>query len=91
MPLWRVTLLIPPYGSAARPYLPRQSRGDRVAFQCLGLPLADFQPTYAHVVLVATQTCEYCVSFEQYLPIVVASDPTIPDVLRLWPTAKHYD
>jgi hypothetical protein len=57
----------------------------------VGLPLADFQPTYAHVVVAATQTCEYCVSFEQHLPIVVASDPTIPDVLRLWPMAKHYD
>jgi len=57
----------------------------------VGLPLADFQPTYVHVEVAATQTCEYCVSFEQHLPIVVASDPTIQDVLRLWPRAKHFE
>jgi hypothetical protein len=76
MPRWRVTLLIPPYGLGSSPVSP--AARDRVAFR-------------RHVVLAATQTCEYCVSFEQHLPIVVASDPIIQDVLRLWPTAKRFD
>ena len=50
------------------------------------------QSTYADVTLAATQRCQYCVSFEQDLPIVVASNPTIPiDLAQLWPSVKHYD
>jgi len=58
----------------------------------VGYPPADFKSTYADVALAATQRCQYCVSFERELPIVVASNPTIPiDLARLWPSVKHYD
>jgi 4-amino-4-deoxy-L-arabinose transferase-like glycosyltransferase len=58
----------------------------------VGYSPADFKATYADIVLAATQTCEYCVSFEQAVPIVVASNPTIPlNLARLWPSVKHYD
>jgi hypothetical protein len=58
----------------------------------VGYSPADFKGTYADVVIAATQRCQYCVSFEQDLPIVVASNPTIPiNLARLWLSVKHYD
>ena len=48
--------------------------------------------TYVDITLAATQRCQYCVAFEQDVPIVVASNPTIAlDLARLWPSVKHYD
>lgn len=58
----------------------------------VGFPPADFEGTYANVQVAATQRCPYCVSFEQELPIVVASNPKIPIVLhQLWSSVKHYE
>ncbi len=58
----------------------------------VGFPPSDFKAQYADVVIAATQRCRYCVSFEQDLPIVVASSPTTPiDLGRLWPSVKHFD
>jgi hypothetical protein len=58
----------------------------------VGYPPAEFKDTYADVALAATQRCEYCVSFEQAVPIVVASNPKGPiDLARLWSLVKHYD
>jgi hypothetical protein len=57
----------------------------------VGYALADFQHTYAHTRLAATQGCRYCVSFEQDVPIVVGSNPRTPNPLRLWPAVRHYD
>jgi hypothetical protein len=45
---------------------------------------------YAHVTLAATQRCQYCVSYEQDLPIYVLSGPTGPSLARLWPALKSY-
>jgi hypothetical protein len=57
----------------------------------VGLPPADFQSTYADITLVTTQRCQYCVDFEQALPIVVASNPKVPlDLTKLWPTVKQF-
>jgi 4-amino-4-deoxy-L-arabinose transferase-like glycosyltransferase len=58
----------------------------------IGYPPGDFTGTYADVALAVTQRCQYCVSFERELPIVVAFNPTNPvDLARLWPSVKHYD
>jgi hypothetical protein len=58
----------------------------------VGLPPADFEDTYADVEVAAIQKCQYCVSFEKDLPIVVASNPKNSiDLARLWPLVKHYD
>jgi hypothetical protein len=57
----------------------------------VGFSPADVQGTYASVVVAATQKCQDCVSFEQDLPIVVVSNPTIPiNLAQLWPSIKHY-
>lgn len=57
----------------------------------VGYSPADFQAAYADVMLAAVEKCEYCVSFEQAVPIVVASNPKISNMLRQWAAAKHYD
>jgi 4-amino-4-deoxy-L-arabinose transferase-like glycosyltransferase len=44
----------------------------------VGYPPADVKGTYADIVTAATQRCQYCVSFEQDVPIVVVSNPTRP-------------
>jgi len=46
---------------------------------------------YAHITLAATQRCQYCVAYEQDLPIYVLSGPTSSIFPRLWPSLKHYD
>jgi hypothetical protein len=58
----------------------------------VGYSPADFQAVYADVTLAATERCEYCVTYEQNVPIVVASNPKVSiDLARLWPSVKHYD
>lgn len=58
----------------------------------VGSSPADFKGTYANIVVAATERCQYCVYFEQELPIIVVSNPMIPiDLARLWPSVKHYD
>lgn len=58
----------------------------------VGYAPADAKSTYANIVLAATQKCQYCVSFEQDVPIVVASNPTTPiNLAQLWASVKHYD
>jgi len=58
----------------------------------VGFSPSDFKATYADVALVVTARCQYCVSFEQDVAIVVASNPRSPiNLARLWPTVKHYD
>jgi Dolichyl-phosphate-mannose-protein mannosyltransferase len=58
----------------------------------VGSSPADFKGTYANIVVAATQRCQYCVSFEQELPIIVVSNPMIPiNLPRLWPSVKKYD
>ena len=57
----------------------------------VGYSPADFQPTYADIALAATERCQYCVDYENDLPIYVVSSPMGPDPVRQWASAKHYD
>lgn len=57
----------------------------------VGYAPGDFQTGYADVTLAAVARCQYCVSFEQEVPIVVASNPKISNILGQWATVKHYD
>lgn len=57
----------------------------------VGYAPADFETGYADVTLAAEAKCEYCVSFEQDVPIVIATNPKISNILQLWATVKHYD
>jgi hypothetical protein len=57
----------------------------------VGYSPADFQAGYADVTLAATERCQYCVPFEQEVPVVVGSSPKISNILQQWPSVKHYD
>ena len=57
----------------------------------VGYSLADFQASYADVTLAAVEKCQYCVSFEQEIPIVVGANPKISNILGQWAAVKHYD
>jgi len=58
----------------------------------VGLKPADFQAIYADITLAATETCQYCIDYENNLPIVVASNPRAPlDLARVWPSVKKYE
>ncbi|HUZ02345.1 MAG TPA: glycosyltransferase family 39 protein [Thermomicrobiaceae bacterium] len=46
---------------------------------------------YTHVTLAATDRCQYCVAYEQTLPIYVLSGATSPIFPGLWSSLKHYD
>ena len=58
----------------------------------VGYPPEDLKGIYASIVIADTQRCPHCVSFEQNLPIIVASDPVTPiNVIQRWPSVKHFD
>ena len=57
----------------------------------VGVSPADLQAGYSDVTIAAVEKCQYCVSFEQNVSIVVASNPKISNILRLWPSVKNYD
>lgn len=57
----------------------------------VGFPPADLQAAYADVTLAAIEKCQYCVSYEQEVPIVVGSNPKISNILQQWSAVKHYD
>jgi hypothetical protein len=57
----------------------------------VGYAPADFQAAYADITLAAVEKCQYCVSFEQNVPIVVGSNPKISNILQQWAAVKHYD
>ncbi len=57
----------------------------------VGYSPSDFQHSYAHITLAAVQRCAYCVDFENDVPIVVLSDPRVSNIIKQWPSVKHYD
>ncbi len=57
----------------------------------VGVAPSDLQAGYADVAVVAVARCEYCVSFEQNVTIVVASNPRTSDILKQWPAVKKYE
>lgn len=57
----------------------------------VGISPADLQSGYANVAVAAIVNCPYCVSFEQNVPIVVASNPKLSNILEQWVAVKHYD
>jgi hypothetical protein len=57
----------------------------------VGFPLEDLRRFDPGVELAATQTCAYCVSYEQNVPIAVIRLAPSPDLARRWPSLQHYD
>jgi hypothetical protein len=56
----------------------------------VGLTLTDNQQSFARVVKVATITCQYCMGYENDLPVYVCTRPKV-SVREAWQRAKHFD
>ncbi len=57
----------------------------------VGVSPTDLQEDYADVTVATVEKCPYCVSYEQNVTIVVASNPKVSNILRQWAAVKHYD
>lgn len=57
----------------------------------VGYSPADFQAGYADVTLVDVVKCQFCVTFEQEVPIVVGSNPRFSNISQQWGAVKHFD
>ncbi|MGI9061714.1 MAG: glycosyltransferase family 39 protein [Ktedonobacteraceae bacterium] len=59
----------------------------------VGYSPSDFQhsPAQYHFTLAAIERCQYCVDYENNLPITVISGPAGSNLARLWPLLKHYE
>jgi Dolichyl-phosphate-mannose-protein mannosyltransferase len=56
----------------------------------VGVSRADLASAFTQVTLAATNTCTYCMSGENNLPVYVCTQPTVP-IPDLWPMVKHFD
>ena len=57
----------------------------------IGYSLSDDQNSFANVTLLTTLTCQYCISYEQNLPVYVCTGPTFSSIASVWPLIRHYD
>jgi 4-amino-4-deoxy-L-arabinose transferase-like glycosyltransferase len=60
----------------------------------VGYSASDLQAAsalYADVTLAATQRCQYCVIYEQNVPIYVLAEPRSAPFPSMWASLKHYD
>jgi len=35
--------------------------------------------------------CQYCISYEQKLPVYLCTNPNFTSIAALWPEVRHYD
>ena len=56
----------------------------------VGQSLQDDERAYASVVQVATNACDYCMTYEDSLPVYLCTLPKSP-LPVLWATVKHFD
>jgi len=57
----------------------------------IGYSLSDDQSSFGNVTLLTTLTCQYCISYEQNLPVYVCTNPNFSSVASVWPMIRHYD
>jgi hypothetical protein len=57
----------------------------------IGYSLSDDQGSFRNVSLLTTLTCEYCISYEQNLPVYLCTNPTFSSPASVWPQLRHYD
>lgn len=57
----------------------------------VGYSLSDDQSSFRNVTLLTTFTCQYCVTYEQSLPVYVCTDPTFSSIAQAWSLVRHYD
>jgi hypothetical protein len=57
----------------------------------IGIPLSTAQQAYKNVTTLTTINCQYCISYEQNLPIYICINPDFSSLAVLWPGVRHYD
>lgn len=57
----------------------------------VGYSLSDDQGSYGNVTLLTTLSCQYCISYEQNLPVYVCTNPNFSSLATVWPLLRHYD
>jgi MFS family permease len=57
----------------------------------IGVSLATMQQAYKSVSTLTTLDCQYCISYEQILPVYLCTNPNFTSVATLWPEVKQYD
>jgi hypothetical protein len=57
----------------------------------VGYSLSDVQQSFGNVSLLTTLACQYCISYESYLPVYLCTHPIFSSVASEWPLVRHYD
>lgn len=62
-----------------------------LAIITIGVPLSTLQQAYRNVTALTTLNCQYCISYEQTLPVYVCTNPNFTSLAALWPGVRQYD
>jgi len=57
----------------------------------IGVSLATVQHAYGNVTTMTTLDCQYCISYEQKLPVYLGTNPNFTSFAALWPEVREYD
>jgi hypothetical protein len=57
----------------------------------IGVSNSTLDQAFRNVSLLTTLDCQYCISYEQILPIYICTDPNFTSLASLWPQVRHYD
>ena len=57
----------------------------------IGISLSTVQQAYGNVTTLTTLDCQYCISYEQVLPVYLCTHPNFTSVAALWQGVRHYD
>lgn len=57
----------------------------------VGVSLSTLQQAYKNVTTLTTLDCQYCISYEQILPVYLCMNPNFTSLAALWPGVRHYD
>jgi dolichyl-phosphate-mannose-protein mannosyltransferase len=57
----------------------------------IGVSLSTVKQAYNNVTTLTTLNCQYCISYEQILPVYLCINPNFTSLATLWPGVRHYD
>jgi len=57
----------------------------------IGVSLSTMQQAYKNITTLTTLDCQYCISYEQILPVYLCMNPNFTSVVALWPGVRQYD
>lgn len=57
----------------------------------IGVSLSTDQQAYRNITTLTTIDCQYCIVYEQVLPIYLCTNPNFTSLASLWSGVRHYD